>query len=45
MGDGEAVPFQHGLDQPALGRVVIDDEDGLGHALLPGTGGQGCARP
>ena len=31
MDHGVAVPLQHGLDQPALGRIVVNDQDGLGH--------------
>ncbi len=29
--DGEAFALQDRLDQPALGRIVVDDEDRLGH--------------
>jgi hypothetical protein len=30
VSDGEAVPLKDRLDQPALCRVVIDDEDRFG---------------
>jgi hypothetical protein len=31
LGHGEAFALQHRLDQAALGRIVIDDKDRLGH--------------
>jgi len=35
VGDGEAFPFQDRLDQPALGRIIVDDKDHLGHLKTP----------
>jgi hypothetical protein len=35
VGDKEAVPFQDGLDQTALRRVVVDDQDRFGHMKTP----------
>ena len=37
MDHGVSVPLQHGLDQPALGRIVVDDQNGLGHGAVPCT--------
>jgi hypothetical protein len=31
VGDGESVALEDRLDQAALGRIVIDDEDRFGH--------------
>ena len=31
LGDGEALALQHRLDQAALGGIVVDDQDRLGH--------------
>ena len=33
--DGIAFALQHRLDQAALGRIVVDDQDGLGHVRTP----------
>ena len=35
MRHGEAFALQDGLDQPALGRIIIDDKDHLGHLKTP----------
>ena len=31
MDHGVTVAFEHGLQQAALGRIVVDDQNGLGH--------------
>jgi hypothetical protein len=33
--DREPVAFEHGLDQAALSRIVVDDENRLGHWKTP----------
>ncbi len=35
MQDGKAFALQHGLDQAALRRIVIADQDRLGHVVHP----------
>ena len=35
MDDHEPLTLQDCLNKPALGRIVVDDEDSLGHAQTP----------
>ena len=37
MGDSQALALQHRLDQPPLGRIVVDDENRLGHEVHTST--------